>query len=75
MNPYLDPGWVFTLLELLAALFVFVLGVVVLAIIVIYVLEVSQTKQALRRNYRGCPEFCVNGDSFNAEAFCPRTGW
>lgn len=51
MNPYLDPGWVFTLLELLAALFVFVLGVVVLAIIVIYVLDVSQTKQALRRNY------------------------
>lgn len=51
MNPYLDPGWVFTLLELLAALFVFVLGVVGLAIVVIYVLDVSQTKQALRRNY------------------------
>ncbi|NDP48126.1 MAG: FMN-binding glutamate synthase family protein [Sulfuriferula multivorans] len=51
MNLYLEPGWVFTLLELLAALFVFVLGVVVLAIVVIYLLDVSQTKQALRRNY------------------------
>jgi len=23
----------------------------------------------------GCPEFCVNGMGFNAEASCPRTGW
>lgn len=51
MNQYLEPGWVFTLLELLAALFVFVLGMVVLAIVVIYVLDVSKTKQALWRNY------------------------
>ena len=51
MNLALDPDWVFTLLELLAALFVFVLGLAALAIVVVFVLDVTQTKQALRRNY------------------------
>jgi len=51
MNQYLDPAWVKTLLDLLATLFVFVLGLAMLAIVVVYVLDVTQTKQALRRNY------------------------
>ena len=51
MNPYFDTAWVKTLLDLLATLFVFILGLVMLAIVVVYVLDVTQTKQALRRNY------------------------
>ncbi|MBT9569241.1 MAG: FMN-binding glutamate synthase family protein [Thiobacillus sp.] len=51
MTRLIDSGWAFTLLELLAALFVFVLGLAVLAVIVVYLLDVTQTKQALRRNY------------------------
>lgn len=51
MTRMIDPSWAITLLELLAALFVFVLGLAVLAIVVVYVLDVTQTKQALRRNY------------------------
>ena len=35
----------------LAALFVFLLGVGLLAIVVIYVIDVTQTQQAVRRNY------------------------
>jgi glutamate synthase domain-containing protein 2 len=38
-------------LEFMAALFIFVVGLIVLAIIIIYVLDISQTKQAIRRNY------------------------
>ncbi|MCP5278446.1 MAG: FMN-binding glutamate synthase family protein [Thiobacillus sp.] len=38
-------------LEFLAALFVFVVGLAALALVVVYVLDVTQTRQALRRNY------------------------
>lgn len=51
MTRLIDSSWAITLLELLATLFVFVLGVAVLAIVIVYVLDVTQTKQALRRNY------------------------
>jgi hypothetical protein len=34
-----------------------------------------QAGEALPGSFRGCPEFCVNGMGFNAEASCPRTGW
>lgn len=51
MTLLIDSSWAITLLELLATLFVFVLGVAVLAIVIVYVLDVTQTKQALRRNY------------------------
>ena len=38
-------------LQLLAALFVFLLGIGVLAVIVLYILDVTQTRHAIRRNY------------------------
>ena len=44
-------GFLFLALETMAALFVFVIGIAVLAIIIVYILDVSQTKQAIRRNY------------------------
>ena len=46
-----EPVWLLTLLEWLAALFVFVVGLAALALVAVYVLDVTQTKQALRRNY------------------------
>lgn len=44
-------NFVFTVLEILSALFVVVVGIAVLAIIIVYILDISQTKQAIRRNY------------------------
>jgi vacuolar-type H+-ATPase subunit H len=42
-------------------------------------IRTSELPDALRKVIdnlnRGCPEFCVNGMGFNAEASCPRTGW
>ena len=40
-----------TSLEVMAMLFIFMVGLGVLAVIVIYVLDITQTKQAIRRNY------------------------
>lgn len=51
MNRIADLDWVVPLLELLAALFVLILGLATLAVIIVYLLDVTQTKQALRRNY------------------------
>ncbi|MFP5417700.1 MAG: FMN-binding glutamate synthase family protein [Gammaproteobacteria bacterium] len=51
MTRLIDSAWPVALLELLAALFVFVFGLAILAIAVVYVLDVTQTKQALRRNF------------------------
>ena len=39
------------LLEFMAALFIFVIGLAALAIVIVYILDVTQTKQAIRRNY------------------------
>jgi glutamate synthase domain-containing protein 2 len=44
-------GPLLRLLELLAALFIFVVGSVALWIVVLYVRDVTQTRQAIRRNY------------------------
>ena len=41
----------FSFLEVLAVLFVFFVGVVLLVIVITYILDISQTKQAIRRNY------------------------
>lgn len=41
----------FTALEFLTYSFIFVIGLVVLTIIVIFIRDITQTKQALRRNY------------------------
>jgi len=49
----MEAGQLFALraLELLALLFIFVIGLAALALVVVYVLDVTQTRQALRRNY------------------------
>ena len=39
------------ILSFFAYLFVFAIGLCVLAVIVIYVIDVTQTKHAIRRNY------------------------
>ncbi|MBT2968335.1 MAG: FMN-binding glutamate synthase family protein [gamma proteobacterium symbiont of Ctena orbiculata] len=44
-------SWVFTLFEILSVLFVFILGMGVLALIVLYIIDVTQTQQTIRRNY------------------------
>ena len=38
-------------MEIMAALFIFLAGLTVLIIIVVFILDVTQTKQAIRRNY------------------------
>ena len=43
--------FLFTSLEIMAVLFVFVVGLVILAIVVTYILDVTQKKHAIRRNY------------------------
>ncbi|GMQ91526.1 MAG: FMN-binding glutamate synthase family protein [Gammaproteobacteria bacterium] len=42
---------IFTILQYLAVIFIFVVGLVLLAIVIIFIADVSQNKQALRRNY------------------------
>ena len=44
-------GFVVTLLNLLAGLFIFAVGLIVLAAIVLYIQDVTQTRHAIRRNY------------------------
>jgi glutamate synthase domain-containing protein 2 len=43
--------FLFLALEVLAALLIFVIGLVILWVIVAYILDVTQTQQAIRRNY------------------------
>ncbi len=45
------PSFLMTSLEVIATIFIFCIGLAVLAIIVIYILDVTQTKHAIRRNY------------------------
>lgn len=51
MNMQQIPGFVLAFLEFAAILFIFVIGLAVLGIIVLYVVDKSQTKQAIRHNY------------------------
>jgi glutamate synthase domain-containing protein 2 len=44
-------SWMFAVLEFLAVLFVFVVGTGILVVIYLYIRDVTQTKQAIRRNY------------------------
>jgi glutamate synthase domain-containing protein 2 len=44
-------SFVMTALELMAAVFIFAIGLLVLWVVVAYVLDVTQTQQAIRRNY------------------------
>lgn len=41
----------FQLIDYLAVLFVFVIGIIIVVMFVLYVLDVTQTKNAIRRNY------------------------
>ncbi len=45
------PEVLYTGLQVMSALFIFVVGTVALVIIITFILDVSQTKQAIRRNY------------------------
>ena len=40
-----------TALEVMSALFIFIIGLIVLVIIITFILDVTQNKQAIRRNY------------------------
>jgi len=44
-------SWLLRLLEWASVLFVLLVGLFILALIVMYVLDVTQTRQAVRRNY------------------------
>jgi len=46
-----EAGIILTILEYMATLFIFVVGLIVLAIIITYFVDISQNKQAIRRNY------------------------
>ena len=45
------PEFLLTALEVMSALFIFIIGTIVLVVIITFVLDISQTKQAIRRNY------------------------
>lgn len=42
---------ILTILEAMSALFIFIIGLAALAIIIIYIIDITQTRQAIRRNY------------------------
>ncbi len=46
-----DTGFMFRALEFLASFFVILVGLVAITIVIIYIIDVTQTKQAIRRNY------------------------
>ncbi len=51
MNTQQLQSFLLTSLEVMTALFIFFIGLAVLAIIVVFILDVTQTKHAIRRNY------------------------
>ena len=50
MSTFTDT-WLFTIMELLSVLFIMVVGCIILAVIIMYISDVTQTQQAIRRNY------------------------
>jgi len=44
-------SFLFTTLEVLAALFIVVIGLAVATVIVLYIIDKTQTKHTIRRNY------------------------
>lgn len=44
-------GFLFVAMEFMAALFIIITGLIVIAIIIIYIFDVTQTKSAIKRNY------------------------
>ena len=47
----MDIDIIVRIMEVLAYAFILVIGVVLLTVVVLYILDVTQTKQAIRRNY------------------------
>ena len=47
----ISSSWVYTILNFFAALLVVLLGLMIVLIVVLYILDVTQTRQAVRRNY------------------------
>lgn len=47
----LTDSWLFTLFEILSVMFVVMIGLGVLTVIVLYIVDVTQTQQTIRRNY------------------------
>ena len=47
----MNPEFVVKVLEIMTYTFVFIVGLLVLAAVVIFIIDVTQTKQAIRRNY------------------------
>ena len=45
------PTWLFITIEFAAFLFIFCIGLALLSIVVLYIVDVTQTKQTIRRNY------------------------
>ena len=51
MQEFNLPEFLFTSLEIMAVVFIFVIGLIILAIIVTFIIDVTQKKQAIRRNF------------------------
>ena len=51
MNSASMHEFLFKSIEIMVALFIFAIGLGVLALIVVYILDITQTKQAIRRNF------------------------
>ncbi|MEE8514465.1 MAG: FMN-binding glutamate synthase family protein, partial [Gammaproteobacteria bacterium] len=51
MTDMLAPSFLISTLEFMAAVFIFLIGLGVLGVVIIYIIDVSQTKHAIRRNY------------------------
>ena len=47
----LTSSWLFVILEVLAAVFILVIGIGIICIVIMYIADISQTKQTIRRNY------------------------
>ena len=47
----MDTSFIVRVMEVLAYAFILVIGVLLLTVVVLYILDVTQTKQAIRRNY------------------------
>ena len=47
------PGshWLITALEIMSALFIFLIGLLALWVMITFIADISQTRQAIRRNY------------------------
>lgn len=48
---FMTPGWVAESLSLLATMFIVAIGLVVLTVLVMFIIDATQTKDAVRRNY------------------------